>query len=59
MASLSCVPVAQHKHHKSQHQSLWGAQTRWNQASWLIVDYHETLHPFFADLGILRPRVRS
>ena len=44
--SLSCVPVAQHKHHESQHQnlrSLWGAQTRRNQSSWLIVDYHEML----------------
>ena len=43
--SLSRVPVAQHKHHESQHQtlrSLWGAQTRRNQSSWLIVDYHET-----------------
>ena len=40
--SLSCVPVAQHKHHESQLRSLWGAQTRRNQASWLIVDYHKT-----------------
>ena len=42
---LSCVPVAQHKHNESQHQtlrSLWSAQTRRNQASWLIVDYNET-----------------
>ena len=40
--SLSCVPVAQHKHHESRHQtlcSLWGAQTRRNQSSWLIVDW--------------------
>ena len=55
----SCVPVAQHE---SQHQtlrSLWGAQTRRNQASWLIVDYHKTHcisfftathHSYFADL---------
>ena len=52
----------QHKHHKSQHQtlrSLWGAQTRRNQASWLIVYYHETPHPFFAVLSILRPRVKG
>ena len=60
----SCVPVAQHKHHESQHQtlrSLWGAQTRRNQASWLIVDYHKTHcisfftathHSYFADLSI-------
>ena len=59
LSSLSCVPVAQHKHHESQHQtirSLWGAQTRRNQASWLIVDYHETVlvfpTSFFADLSI-------
>ena len=65
--SLSRVPVAQHKHHESQHQtlhSLWGAQTRWNQASWFIVDYHKThciccsrlslqhARSFFADLSI-------
>ena len=35
------VPVAHHKHHEFQHQtlhSLWGEQMRRNQASWLIVD---------------------
>ena len=37
-----CPSGSEHKHHESQHQtlhSLWGAQTRRNQPSWLIVDY--------------------
>ena len=64
-ASFSCVPMAQHKH-KSQHQtlrSLWGAQTRRNKASWIIVAttkhtasvvlvFHCNALMFFADLSI-------
>ena len=29
-----CPSGSEHKHHESQHQTLWGAQTRRNQASW-------------------------
>ena len=53
--------MTQHKHHESQHQtlhSLWGAQTRRNQASWLIVYSNETHLSFFADQH-LRPRVKG
>ena len=70
--SLLCPSGSEHKHHQSQHQnlrSLWGEQTRQNQASWLIVDYHEThgiccslvfhVFSFFADLSILRLRVKG
>ena len=69
---LLCPSGSEHKHHQSQHQtlhSLWGEQTRQNQASWLIVDYHEThciccslvfhVFSFFADLSILRLRVKG
>ena len=55
-----CVPVAQHKHHESQHQtlrSLWGAQMRQNQASWLNVDYPETL--FFSSFTSFRSLLTS
>ena len=55
---LSRVPVAQHKHHESQHQtlrSLWGALTKRNQASWLTTASVVLVLPvvsFFADLSI-------
>ena len=58
--SLLCPSGSEHKHHESQHQthrSLWGAQTRRNKASWRLP--RNTLHPFFADLIILRPRVKG
>ena len=52
---LSRVPVAQHKHHESQHQtlrSLWGAQTRQNQASLRLP--RNTLHLLFSSFPSFR-----
>ena len=67
--SLLCPSGSEHKHHESQHQTLhssWGAQTRRNQASWLIVDYIPrntlrihcicySLHVFFMRLSMSSP----
>ena len=57
--SLSCVPVAQHSTTSPNTRPFVPCGVRKRDGTKRPGFYHETLHPFFADLSILRPRVKG